>query len=135
MYRLTTCPEIALGLFSTSDSHGMAASSPTFPRARPPDSTHPAKKGVLIGHVIATQSAASLVTDESMEMPQDWQSRLAGSEKRGQQEGGRTVVGMLLSSISFAVPMNLPAASSSRLHGRIKCLSISFHSSAKPGDS
>ena len=39
-----------------------------------------------------------------MEMPQDWRSRLAGSEKRGQQEGGRTVVGKLLSSISFGVP-------------------------------
>lgn len=135
MYRLTTCPEIALGLFSTSDSHGLAASSPTFPHARPPDSTHPAKKGVLIGHVSATQSAASLVTDESMEMPQDWQSRHAGSEERGQQEGGRTVVGMSLISIPLAVPMNLPAVSSSILDGLIKCVSIAFHSSAKPCDS
>ncbi|KAL8795330.1 MAG: hypothetical protein Q9195_002200 [Heterodermia aff. obscurata] len=92
IYRLNTSPEIALGLFSTSDDNGLASSSPTYPSARPPDSQNPSKKGVLIGHVIATKSSASRVTDASMDFPHDWQSNCSSTDTRGHQESGRSIV-------------------------------------------
>ncbi|KAB8075333.1 hypothetical protein BDV29DRAFT_155822 [Aspergillus leporis] len=71
-YHLTMCPELTLGLFINTSS------------------TSP----VLIGHVIATRSSATRVTDGSMEMPANWQSlpvdkvasvngRIIGSEPIG----------------------------------------------------
>lgn len=91
VYRLTKCPELCLGLFSTSDAHGPASAEPTFSPARPPDSFNPGKRGVLIGHVIATQSSETQVTDESMEFPPDWQSNTSTVETRGHRDGGRTI--------------------------------------------
>lgn len=90
-YRLTKCPELCLGLFSTSDSERSPSTAPTLSAARPPDSANQDKKAVLIGHVIATQCAAPRVTDQSMDFPPDWQSGVSKSEIRGHQDGGRTI--------------------------------------------
>ncbi|KAG9256204.1 acyl-CoA N-acyltransferase [Emericellopsis atlantica] len=48
-YRLTVSPELCLGLFINEEGHDE-----------------------LIGHVIATRITSDRVTDDSMEMPQDW---------------------------------------------------------------
>lgn len=52
----------------------------------------------LIAHVIATRSPAPSVTDASMEIPSDWQTRPSstvpppgGSEPKGHQETGGTI--------------------------------------------
>ena len=46
---------------------------------------------MLIGHVIATQSSETQVTDESMEFPPDWQSSTSTRGTRGHWDGGRTI--------------------------------------------
>ena len=91
MYRLTICPELSLGLFSTGAPDDVVSSSSTYPFARAPDSTNPAKRGVLIAHVIATKSTALSVTDSSMDIPPNWKKNLSSSETRGHQEHGRTL--------------------------------------------
>lgn len=52
-YRLGACPDLCLGLFIENE-----------------DGTAPS----LIGHVIAVRSPYDLVTDGSMEMPENWRS-------------------------------------------------------------
>ncbi|KAL8806473.1 MAG: hypothetical protein Q9223_004754 [Gallowayella weberi] len=90
-YRLTTCPELSLGLFSTTVAEGPAASLPTYSFARPPDSTAPMKKSTLVAQVIATKCVSVTVTDEAMEYPPDWRSQTSLSEWQGHQEQGRTI--------------------------------------------
>ena len=88
-----------MGLFSTSDSSGKAASTPTFLSARSPDSANPNEKGVLVGHVIATKCVALRVTDESMDYPLGWQHGISRTETRGHREGGRTIAGKCSGSL------------------------------------
>lgn len=45
---------------------------------------------VLIGHVIAAKTNASIVTDQSMDFPKDWATNSAITEV-GHQEAGRTI--------------------------------------------
>lgn len=98
-YRLTTCPELSLGLFSTTAPDGYVASLPTYPHARPPDATSPARKSTLIAQVIATKCATSAVTDKSMEIPPDWRRSEPPPENRGHQEHGRTIAIHSLASL------------------------------------
>ncbi|KAL8769749.1 MAG: hypothetical protein Q9209_004365 [Squamulea sp. 1 TL-2023] len=91
MYRLTICPELSLGLFSTTAPNGPTASLPTYTHSRPPDSASPTKKSTLVAQVIATKCASTTVTDESMEYPLDWRTRVSLSERQGHQEHGRTI--------------------------------------------
>lgn len=91
MYRLNTCPELCLGLFSTAAPDEPAASLPTYPHARPSDSASPAKKSTLIAQVMATKCDTLTVTDDSMKYPTDWRNGPRSSERRGHQEHGRTI--------------------------------------------
>lgn len=94
MYRLTTCPELSLGLFSTTTPDGPTATAalPTYAHSRPPDSASPTKKSTLVAQVIATKCVSTTVTDESMDYPSDWRSRgVSLSERQGHQEHGRTI--------------------------------------------
>ncbi|KAI4228457.1 MAG: hypothetical protein L6R36_001648 [Xanthoria steineri] len=91
IYRLTTCPELSLGLFSTTTPDGPTAALPTYAHSRPPDSASPTKKSTLVAQVIATKCASTTVTDESMEYPSDWRDRVSLSERQGHQEHGRTI--------------------------------------------
>ncbi|KAI4245942.1 MAG: hypothetical protein L6R40_002158 [Gallowayella cf. fulva] len=91
MYRLTTCPELSLGLFSTSGPDGPAASLPTYSHSRPPDSASPTQRSTLVAQVIATKCISTTVTDESMEYPSNWRSQMSLSERQGHQEHGRTI--------------------------------------------
>ncbi|KAL8653211.1 MAG: hypothetical protein Q9226_003942 [Calogaya cf. arnoldii] len=70
---------------------GPTAALPTYAYSRPPDSASPMKKGTLIAQVIATKCASTTVTDESMEYPSDWRTRVSLSEQQGHQEHGRTI--------------------------------------------
>ncbi|KAL9003121.1 MAG: hypothetical protein Q9188_003985 [Gyalolechia gomerana] len=99
VYRLTTCPELSLALFSTTAPDGLVASLPTYPHAHPPDTISPARKSTLIAQVIATKCATSAVTDESMEIPPDWRPSNSPSESRGHQEHGRTIAIHSLASL------------------------------------
>ncbi|KAL8789170.1 MAG: hypothetical protein Q9213_001277 [Squamulea squamosa] len=91
MYRLTTCPELSLGLFSTTAPNEPTTSLPTYPHSRPPNSASPMKKSTLVAQVIATKCASTTVTDESMEYPPDWRTHVSLSERQGHQEHGRTI--------------------------------------------
>ncbi|KAL8950462.1 MAG: hypothetical protein Q9222_003502 [Ikaeria aurantiellina] len=90
-YRLTTCPELSLGLFATAASDELAASTATYTYARPADSASPMRKSTLIAQVIATKCSTPTVTDESMEYPADWRSVPPSSTNQGHQEHGRTL--------------------------------------------
>ncbi|KAL8829205.1 MAG: hypothetical protein Q9170_006274 [Blastenia crenularia] len=90
-YRLTSCPELSLGLFSTTTSDGLVASMPTYPHARPSDTASLEKRSTLVAQVIGTKCATPTVTDESMAFPPDWRSGVSPSERRGHQEHGRTI--------------------------------------------
>lgn len=91
LYRFTTCPELSLGLFSTTAPDGLAATLPTYPFARAPDTSSPRNKSTLIAHVVATRCATPTVTDAAMELPEDWRSGPSASENRGHREQGRTI--------------------------------------------
>ncbi|MCJ1286699.1 hypothetical protein MMC26_006045 [Xylographa opegraphella] len=70
IYRLTTCPTLSLGLFSSTTTLPTPATQAAFDAARPPDSSTPSHRAVLLGHVIGTLTDAPAVTDASMEIPQ-----------------------------------------------------------------
>lgn len=91
VYRLSACPELSLGLFSTADTSTPVSSASTYPSARAPDSASPTRKGVLIAHVIATKCPSHFVTDECMDLPEDSQSGPALADTGGHHENGRTI--------------------------------------------
>ncbi|KAL6717208.1 hypothetical protein ACLMJK_005123 [Lecanora helva] len=92
-YRLTVCPELCFGLFSTTTSPPSSTTIPTYATAHPPDSAYPSKRAVLIAMIIATKTNAPGVTDESMEYPPDYRTTPASAsgDTRGHQEQGRTI--------------------------------------------
>ncbi|MCJ1478212.1 hypothetical protein MMC13_006888 [Lambiella insularis] len=74
IYRLTTCPTLSLGLFSSTTTHPVPQTQAVHDAARPPDSSTPSHRALLLGHVIATLTTARYVTDASMEIPKDFPS-------------------------------------------------------------
>lgn len=91
IYRLTKCPELCLGLFSTTTSPS-ANDVPTFDSAHAPNSSTPNLKSVLIAMIIGTKTRAPAVTDECMENPPNWQSQRPNPQDlRGHQEHGQTI--------------------------------------------
>lgn len=69
VYRLTKCPELSLGIFSLPLlDHGE-----TKPRPE------------LIAHVIATRTSSPRVTEESMMIPDDWQTRKRSLPEPGEK--------------------------------------------------
>lgn len=91
IYRLSKCPELSLGLFSTAAPGDLASSSPTYAFSRSPDSILPTRKATLIAQVIATKTETLEVTDDSMDVPLDWSSNHSVHDQRGHQEQGRTI--------------------------------------------
>ncbi|PGH27966.1 hypothetical protein AJ80_00220 [Polytolypa hystricis UAMH7299] len=81
MYRLTKCPELSLGIFSL----------PVAPNQPKPQPT-------LVAHIIATRTSSPQVTDATMAMPEDWQSKSSSTvqtptdtEPLGHQDQGATI--------------------------------------------
>lgn len=92
IYRLKTCPELCLGLFSTISDPEDPSKVPTYHSALVPDSTKPNRKAVLLAMVISTKTVAPSMTDECMEYPPDYQhSPPASADPRGHHEYGRTI--------------------------------------------
>ncbi|KAF6224831.1 hypothetical protein HO133_010025 [Letharia lupina] len=91
IYRLTTCPELCLGLFSSTPPNSPNASIPTFSTARPADSASPDLKSVLIAMVISTKTMSPTVTDESMDVAPNWKINLSNTSIHGHREDGRTI--------------------------------------------
>ncbi|MCJ1393118.1 hypothetical protein MMC18_005990 [Xylographa bjoerkii] len=101
IYRLTTCPTLSLGIFSSTTTLPTPATQAAFDAARPPDSSTPSHRAVLLGHVIGTLTDGPAVTDASMDIPKNFPSHpdhqptaslpLPGAETPGHHPLGRTL--------------------------------------------
>lgn len=89
IYRLSACSHLSLGLFSTFSPPYPSLS--TIPPARPPFSSQPQQKSVLIAHVVATMTDTPHVTDRAMDYPPDWKSSDTRDDPRGHRGQGRTL--------------------------------------------
>lgn len=92
-YRLTTCPELSLGIFCTVvPDHAKDFQVETLAAAHPVETDRPDHAvSVLLAHVIATASDSAVVTDKDMSIPGDWRAAHGKKAEVGHQEGGRTV--------------------------------------------
>ncbi|KAI1767387.1 hypothetical protein GGR53DRAFT_463490 [Hypoxylon sp. FL1150] len=93
-YRLTTCPELCLGLFCTiepSDVDDMDIELVTLPTAHPVQTGRKAKS-VLLAHIVATRSKDLVVTDNAMDYPRDFRTRKGRNDTDlGHQPDGETI--------------------------------------------
>ncbi|KAE8447804.1 hypothetical protein EG329_010198 [Mollisiaceae sp. DMI_Dod_QoI] len=91
-YRLSKCGELCLGIFCTVvPNSGFQAE--TLAAAKPVETDR--KNGavsVLLGHVVAAKTDDATATDDSMSVPEGWDSPHPAPTKRGHQEAGRTIV-------------------------------------------
>lgn len=82
IYRLTKCPELTLGIF-------------TLPVLD--DDDQPKAQPELVAHVISTRTSALRVTEDSMRIPPDWQTRQRSlpdehdTEVLGHEDQGGTI--------------------------------------------
>lgn len=92
-YRLTTCPELCLGVFCTAvPSQTTGCDIETLATARPVETDRADKAvSVLLAHIISTRCCGETITDADMDYPKDWQSLRGKSVDLGHQESGRTV--------------------------------------------
>lgn len=90
-YRLKTCSSLSLGIFTSATS----PSIPTAATANPVYTGAPARKAVLLGHLIGTKTTNPTVTDHDMALPDPTRtsSRSNDSEspRVGHKEDGRTI--------------------------------------------
>jgi hypothetical protein len=80
-----------LGIFCTV-LPGSDVEAETFATGKPVETSR--KDGaisVLLGHVVAAKTTSSLVTDDCMAYPSDWESDHPATSPLGHQEGGRTI--------------------------------------------
>ncbi|KAK4450685.1 hypothetical protein QBC34DRAFT_62646 [Podospora aff. communis PSN243] len=92
-YRLTTCPELSLGVFCTVvPGQAKGWQIETLASAKPVE-THRADGAVsvLLAHIVSTASLNETVTDSDMGFPADWRARGGKSTELGHQESGRTI--------------------------------------------
>ncbi|KUJ06268.1 acyl-CoA N-acyltransferase, partial [Mollisia scopiformis] len=91
-YRLSKCGELCLGIFCTAEPQS-GFQPETLAAGRPVETAR--KNGaisVLLGHVVAAKTHDLTASDESMGVPEDWDSPRPTPTKRGHQEAGRTIV-------------------------------------------
>ncbi|KAK5628386.1 hypothetical protein RRF57_004101 [Xylaria bambusicola] len=94
IYRLTTCPELCMGLFCTVvPSKAQGWEIDTLHTAHAVETGRDdAAVSVLLAHIIATRSHDTVVTDDSMDYPQgDSTGRSNNDSNIGHQDFGRTV--------------------------------------------
>ncbi|KAL2021958.1 hypothetical protein VTK56DRAFT_6377 [Thermocarpiscus australiensis] len=92
-YRLTTCPELSLGVFCTivpDQARGYDIKTLASARAVETNRADGAVS-VLLAHIVATRCAGEVITDADMDFPKDWRTLGGRSADVGHQEGGRTV--------------------------------------------
>lgn len=90
IYRLTKCGELALGLFTSAEPESEMYEAPTASTGPPADSAHPARREILLAHIVATKTTNLFVSDDDMALPPDWQNATVRSDV-GHKEEGRTV--------------------------------------------
>ncbi|KAH7031326.1 uncharacterized protein B0I36DRAFT_363034 [Microdochium trichocladiopsis] len=94
-YRLTTCPELCMGLFCTVVPSIAAENGfdiETLRTAKPVETGRPdGSLSVLVAHIVSTKCIGDLVTDESMDYPKDFRTNKTGSGPTGHQPQGHTV--------------------------------------------
>ncbi|KAK0735881.1 hypothetical protein B0T21DRAFT_290296 [Apiosordaria backusii] len=92
-YRLTTCPELSLGVFCTvipSQAKGWKVE--TLSTARPVETDRAdGAVSVLLAHIVSTRGKGKVVTDADMDYPKDWRARQGKPAEVGHQEEGRLV--------------------------------------------
>ena len=82
-----------MGIFCTIEPGEVGAKVETFATGNPVETGR--KNGaicVLIGHVVGAKTNDPLATDDSMGVPEDWDSPHPTPSKLGHQEAGRTIV-------------------------------------------
>ncbi|OTA97291.1 hypothetical protein M434DRAFT_295243 [Hypoxylon sp. CO27-5] len=92
-YRLSTCPELSMGLFCTIvPAKAQGFEIDTFETAHPAETGRDdGSRSVLVAHIVATKSHDTRVTDESMDYPRDFRTNKNKHSSLGHQEGGKTV--------------------------------------------
>lgn len=91
-YRLTKCGELCYGIFCTVVP-GSGFEIETLATGKPVEtSRRNGAVSVLLGHVISTKTNDAVATDDSMGVPEDWESASPKSSKLGHSEDGRTIV-------------------------------------------
>lgn len=109
-YRIGTCGELSLGLFSSVGADGRAGGedvvhSPTVETANRVESAFEGRRGVLLGAIIATKTRNFVIKDEDMMLPRGYSTDEEGVKNaedvledmkdeqivRGHDEAGRTI--------------------------------------------
>lgn len=92
-YRLTTCPELSLGLFCTVVPDQLKGwEIETLSTANPVETDRSNKAvSVLLAHIVATRCCGETITDRDMEIPKNWRELGGRCTDVGHQEQGRTV--------------------------------------------
>ncbi|KAH8681447.1 polyamine acetyltransferase [Xylariales sp. PMI_506] len=92
-YRLSTCPELCMGVFCTvSPASARGWEIDTLNSAKPVETGRDdGSVSVLFAHIIGTRTDSELVTDAAMDYPRDFRTTRPSQSKVGHQEGARTV--------------------------------------------
>ncbi|KAK4165993.1 polyamine acetyltransferase [Cladorrhinum sp. PSN259] len=92
-YRLTTCPELSLGVFCTViPAQAKGWSIETLANAKPVETDRAdGAVSVLLAHIVSTQCRGDVIADDDMDYPKDWRTRGGRPADVGHQDSGRTV--------------------------------------------
>jgi len=92
-YRLTTCPELSLGLFCTViPEQAKGWDIETLSTANPVETDRADKAvSVLLAHIVSTKCCGEVVSDADMDYPKDWRTLGGKSTSVGHQESGRNI--------------------------------------------
>ncbi|KAK3390490.1 hypothetical protein B0H63DRAFT_116965 [Podospora didyma] len=92
-YRLTTCPELSLGVFCTVvPNQAKGWKIETLASAKAVETDRPdGAVSVLLAHIVSTRACGEVVGDSDMAYPSDWRSRGGKSADVGHQECGQTI--------------------------------------------
>ncbi|KAK4231304.1 hypothetical protein QBC38DRAFT_243883 [Podospora fimiseda] len=92
-YRLTTCPELSLGVFCTViPAQAKGWSIETLAHAKPVETDRAdGAVSVLLAHIVSTRCRGQVISDSDMDYPKDWRARGGRSADVGHQDSGRTV--------------------------------------------
>ncbi|KAJ9165329.1 Acyl-CoA N-acyltransferase [Coniochaeta hoffmannii] len=92
-YRLTTCPELGLGLFCTVVPDQLKGwDIETLPAAKRVETDRAdGAVSVLLAHIVSTRCCGHVVADADMDYPKDWRSLGGKCTQVGHQEQGRTI--------------------------------------------
>ncbi|KAK0714641.1 acyl-CoA N-acyltransferase [Lasiosphaeris hirsuta] len=92
-YRLTTCPELSIGVFCTVvPDQAKGWHLETLASAKPVETDRAdGAVSVLLAHIVSTKCRDTVVTDSDMGLPEDWRTRSGRSADVGHQETGRTI--------------------------------------------